>query len=147
MIRLATFALILMAMGSAWAGPRVNDPKFMEPPYWMPSYDEVIDFDAEQKHFFLSEMQILVGPSELPKVSNTELAEASEWAESWDALRVRVSKRCDDGGSVKRTCAHLADLRVETLLMRQNDRIENRIQKAREDDIRAKRRAARAGGK
>lgn len=81
----------------------------------MPSYDEFKNLQAEQKEYYLR--QVTPSLNKIPgleKVSQTSLADASDWYKAWDGVRHKLYTACLKD-SLAKACDEVADVRIKTL--------------------------------
>ncbi len=127
LIFLASASLHLFFIQQAEADDEKASPiNLSEPPFWMFSYDELKDLKENQKSFYLKNIEAeLKKISTLGKVTEDFLIEASQWYERWNILQRKVSRACLEKQSTN-TCSKLARLRLQTLDLRSNQKLENR---------------------
>lgn len=97
-----------------------------EPPFWMSSYEEFSDLQADQKEFYLDKFfPLSVKLPGLEKLSKEKLKDATEWFQSWNSLRRKVYEACREPG-LNAACEEIADVRISALSMHANQKQENR---------------------
>lgn len=118
--------MALFFVGSTSFAKDLGSINLSEPPFWMPSYDEFHDLQGFQKDFYLSNFLVRVKALGLLKSpSKRELSEAAEWHEAWAQIRLQVYKTCLDEKNL-RACEKLADVRLKTFELAENQKFENR---------------------
>lgn len=109
-----TLGLVVMTGPSAFA----QKIDFDSPPFWMPSYDEYLDWQTEQKRYYEREFTTLAQKFEnLKSLREQKVLEAGESEETWQYLMRKVYKEClgDNAKANQKLCAAIADVRIKAL--------------------------------
>lgn len=112
------------------AAKDVNAPgeeiNMSEPPFWVSSYEEFQDLQKFQKDFYIEKLLPLL--KEVPRlepVSKKQLQEASEFFQEWNRIRKKIYEACQEK-NMKKDCAKISDVRLQTLNLLANQKLENR---------------------
>lgn len=120
--------LSLLLPASLHAQGTSEAEQFREPPFWLPIYRELHAFDEEQREYYLSRLAPMLKqiPS-LNELSPSEINDAPDWEENWKRIQTRFYRACKwQEKEYGPLCAEAAQLRVKTILMRGNQKAQNR---------------------
>lgn len=111
------FFLLCIAAGARASSIESRRTSMQNPPFWMPSFDEFHDLQANQKDYYSqSFLKLIKTVTPLSNVKGPALLEAQQLYTEWDNLRAKVYDLCD-GPAPAPVCAKLAEARVRTLMM------------------------------
>lgn len=88
---------------------------FAEPPYWMPSFDEISDLAWTQKnYYFKNALPLLKKMDAFNKTSETDLKNWVSDRTDWEKLMTHVYTECGKPTPDK-SCKKLEDVRVDAI--------------------------------
>lgn len=125
-MKLFKFVFTILLFSSYSVAQTSGTPNFSEPPFWLFSYEEFTDMQANQKKLYLRElMPLLKKVPEFKKIKESSVASWSANKTDWEEMMDKVYKHCSQKSAPK-YCEKMADIRLKAINMEANQSEENR---------------------
>lgn len=123
------WVLLVVLLLSPWVQAQAAKDSLSldNPPFYLPNHEELTQFDEEQKAFFFSRIEgLLQKVPALQKLTRDDLLQSLDWDDKWLEIMTAFYRACKNSAELQKTCERAADVRLETLMKKANQKLENR---------------------